>query len=199
MTAYVTTDAHRRTHAKPSHSIKLFTQAELRARSAAEAYLSLARNYADCGDTLNAVSCCIEALNVTAGITRPLAVRDQIVDLIRVIDPHDHISLRIKRCMLACSHLTDTWNPSIDCKYLERFVSAHQLIRYPSDDTRFNVAYEKARLQLRRLSLPELYVVGHTSELCNGVTDQYFSVASSTMISRGGPYYLTDICAVVRE
>lgn len=68
----VTTYEHTRVRKTPTQSTKPFTDGEFRARSDAETYFYLARNYATCGDNLNAISCCIEALISTTGITRPL-------------------------------------------------------------------------------------------------------------------------------
>jgi hypothetical protein len=56
---------------------KPFTVAELQARAYDESYLQLAKSYRDLNDILNAVSCCLEGLALTFGISRPLAVRDQ--------------------------------------------------------------------------------------------------------------------------
>jgi len=129
---------------KPVVTVKPFTRAELIVRAAAESYLALARTYMSHCDKLNAISCCIEALTVIAGITRPLAVRDQIIDLVRAIDPGDHISSKIRNCMLYAAHeVTTLWTTSPDCKYLEQLVSAHQLMEYPSEDERFTVHTRK--------------------------------------------------------
>jgi hypothetical protein len=43
------------TRKKSTFAVKPFTRAELIARAAAATYLSLARNYIACGDTLNAI------------------------------------------------------------------------------------------------------------------------------------------------
>jgi hypothetical protein len=106
------------TSKKRPFAVKPFTHDELIARAAAERYLALARNYVSRGDTLNAVSCCIEALTLIAGVTRPLAVRDQIIDLVRAIDPSDHISSKIRNCMYAGHNARTSWATSPDCKYL---------------------------------------------------------------------------------
>lgn len=180
---------------------KPFTHTETLARSGAETYYHLARQYASRGDALNALSCCIEASQQLIGFTRPLAVRDQLVDLVRTIDPHDEISSRIHRCITyAQPHPAYSSAVSHGCTYLERFVSAHQLLDYPSADTRFNAAYEHARIQLRHNpEFPELYVIQYTSGLCSSLNDLYFAVVPPTAISRRGPHYLTDICAAVRQ
>jgi hypothetical protein len=185
---------------KPVFTVKPFTHAELIARAAAESYLALARNYLSHGDTLNTVSCCIEALILIDGVTRPLAVRDQIIDLVRAIDPGDDISSKIRNCMYAGRSAITSWATSPDCKYLERLISAHQLMDYPSDDKRFNEAYENARWQLRKgYNLRELYVIEYRSGLGSPLNDRYFAPVPAAMISRRGPHYLTDICAAVRQ
>ncbi len=83
---------------------------------------------------------------------------------------------------------------------LERLVSCHQLISYPSDYARFNRAYEDARTCLNSGSLvKKLYIVQYRANrrICGG--DLYFSFVSSSLISSNGPYFLTDICAVVKK
>ena len=186
---------------KPAFAVKPFTQAELLARSAAETYYALAREYTTRGDTLNAVSCCIEASERIAGIARPLAVRDQLVDLMRAIDPLDCICSSIRHCLscaaTSCAHLC---SGNSERQYLELLVSAHQLMDYPSDESRFNTACESAYWQLRQdPDLKELYVVVYTSGLCCNVNDRYFVAVPGTMISERGPYFLTAICAVIRN
>lgn len=186
---------------KPTFVNKPFTHAETLARSGAETYYRLARQYANRGDVLNALSCCIEASQQLIGITRPLAVRDQIVDLVRTIDPQDEIWSRIRRCITyAQPHAACSSAVSHGCTYLERLVSAHQLLDYPTTDSRFNAAYEHAHSQLRQNpELLELYVVQYTSGLCSSLNDLYFAVVPPTAISRRGPHYLTGICAAVRQ
>lgn len=78
---------------------KPFTVAELQARSHGENYFQLAHTYRDSHDTLNAVSCCLEGLALTFGISRPLAVRDQLHDLLDNLDPLATVSSAIKLCM----------------------------------------------------------------------------------------------------
>lgn len=193
--------AHGGARTKPMFVAKPFTYAETIACSASKTYYALARDYAGRGDTLNAISCCLEASDRIDGITRPLAVRDQIVELVRTLDPHDRICRHIRRCMhYTGSNLAHRSAIKAECTYLERLVSAHQLIDYPSNETRFDRAYEHARSKLRQhLELRELYVVAYASELCASVNDHYFTVVEATMISKRGPFYLTDICAAVRQ
>lgn len=78
---------------------KPFTVAELQARSHGETYLQLAQTYRDSNDTLNAVSCCLEGLALTFGISRPLAARDQLHDLLDNLDPLATVSSEIKLYM----------------------------------------------------------------------------------------------------
>lgn len=78
---------------------KPFTDAELKAKQDGEMYLQMARRYEAAGDRNNAVSCCLEGLFLTFGVSRPLAVRDQFDDLLRVIDPATQIASRIRSCM----------------------------------------------------------------------------------------------------
>jgi len=180
---------------------KPLTKAELTARKSGEYYLSLAHAYRNRGDTLNATSCCIEALESTAGVARPLAVRDQVFDLLRAIDPGDLVSGRMRACMRQSSTNGAYWSPALQHKHLERLVSVHQLVPYPSGDIRFNQAYEKATWCLRKTQydVRELYIVTYTSGLISSSLDRYFAAVPHTMISGCGPYYLTDICAVVRR
>lgn len=77
---------------------------------------------------------------------------------------------------------------------LETLVSAHQLISYPSEYGHFNSAYEEAKSTLERhASIDELYVVQYSG--LDGAPA--FACALPTQISDRGPFYLTDICAVV--
>jgi len=79
---------------------------------------------------------------------------------------------------------------------LETMVSAHQLISYPSENGRFNTVYEEAKSFLERYpSMDELYVVQYSQP--GGAPE--FASAVATQISERGPFYLTDICAVVRQ
>lgn len=121
-----------RAYKKPTLAFKPFTHAELLARSAAESYYDLAREYAARGSTLNAVSCCIEASERLAGIVRPLAVRDELVDLMRAIDPLGCISSSIRHCMsCAATGYTYLCRGGSEHQYLERLVSA------PNDELSF--------------------------------------------------------------
>jgi hypothetical protein len=82
---------------------------------------------------------------------------------------------------------------------LERLVSAHQLIPYPADDRRFNQTYNLAASALAlNPSLKELYIIQYKDHE-GGL---HFSFVSAHLISRdreNGPYFLTDICAVLRR
>jgi hypothetical protein len=66
---------------------KPFTHAEQLARDNGRLYLRLAKSYAQRGDLQNAVSCCLEGLCMTLGVLRPLAIRDQLQDMLGAIDP----------------------------------------------------------------------------------------------------------------
>jgi hypothetical protein len=68
-------------HTKP------FTQTEHLARENGRLYLQLAKSYVQRGDLQNAVSCCLEGLCMTLGVSRPLAIRDQLQDMLDAIDP----------------------------------------------------------------------------------------------------------------
>jgi hypothetical protein len=79
---------------------------------------------------------------------------------------------------------------------LEKLISAHQLLSYPSEHQSFNRAYEGALQSLKSSALVrELYIVQYRAE--NG--DLCFGYISASSISANGPYHLTDICAVVRK
>lgn len=193
-------------HPRPD-TMKPFTTAELEARTHAENYLRLAKSYGAANDILNAISCCLEGLIGTSGISRPLAVRDQLRDLLDILDPSGSLSRELKSCMThdALEHHSSprevTKRRSAPPKYLERLVSVHQLLSYPSEHRRFNRVYEDALACLRQNpSMVELYVVQYRTQLpglrCGG--ELHFSFVPAALISRSGPYYLTDICAVLR-
>lgn len=78
---------------------KPFIVAELQARRHGDLYLRLAQTYRASHDILNAVSCCLEGLALTFGISRLLAVRDQLHDLLDNLDPLATLSSEIKLCM----------------------------------------------------------------------------------------------------
>src|ERR1700694_417812 len=77
---------------------KPFTEAEQRARNNGQTYLQLAKSYVERGDRDNAVSCCLEGLCLTLGFSRPLAVRDQLQDVLDVIDPAGEVANWIRGC-----------------------------------------------------------------------------------------------------
>ena len=83
---------------------------------------------------------------------------------------------------------------------LERLVSCHQLISYPSEYARFNRAYEDALTCLNSGGLAKkLYIVQYRASRGNCGGELYFSFVPSSLISSNGPYFLTDICAVVKK
>jgi hypothetical protein len=75
------------THTKNSSTaIKPFSDAEIVARQHGRAYLALARSYRERGDNESALNCCAMGLRILFGISRPLAVRDQLHEMARQID-----------------------------------------------------------------------------------------------------------------
>jgi hypothetical protein len=151
---------------------KPFTIAELQARSHGETYLQLAQTYRDSHDILNAVSCCLEGLALTFGISRPLAVRDQLHDLLDNLDPLGTVSSQLKLCLDYISLQRDenvttarqTSRPAPT--NLETLISAHQLLTYPSEYRRFNRTYEAALACLKQNpSVCELYILQYRTKL----------------------------------
>lgn len=187
---------------------KPFTIAELQARSHGETYLHLAHTYSDSHDIFNAVSCCLEGLALTFGISRPLAVWDQLHDLLDNLDPLGTVSSQLKLCLDYTTLRRDenvipesqTSQPAPT--NLETLISAHQLVTYPSAHRRFNRAYEDALACLKRNpSVCELYIVQYRTQLgaLRHDGELHFSFIPVGLIARNGPYYLTDICAVLRR
>jgi hypothetical protein len=75
---------------KSRHSprtIKPFTDAELFAKKCGEIQLAWAHSYRHSGDNASALNCCLTGLRLTYGISRPLAVRDQLHEMACQIDP----------------------------------------------------------------------------------------------------------------
>ena len=187
---------------------KPFTVAELHARSYGQNYFQLAKTYRDANDVLNAVSCCLEGLALTFGISRPLAVRDQLQDLLDSLDPLGTVSYQLRMCMdyvppQRSAHApTNSQTRRVAPKYLERLVSAHQLLTYPSEYRRFNRAFEDARACLKQNpTVGELYIVQYRTQLADlhHGGELHFSFVPAALISRNGPYFLTDICAALRN
>ena len=187
---------------------KPFTVAELQARSYGETYLHLAKTYRDSNDLLNSVSCCLEGLALTFGTSRPLAVRDQLQDLLDGLDPSGTVSYQLRMCMdyvppqRATHALTAGQTRRVAPKYLERLVSAHQLLTYPSEYRRFNRAFEDALACLKQNpTVCELYIVQYRTQFADlhRGGELHFSFVPAALISRNGPYFLTDICAVLRN
>ena len=71
----------------PKAKTKPFTLAELLARRRGEAYLALAQAFRQNDDFEGALHCCLVGLRVMFGISRPLAVRDQLHDLAFQLEP----------------------------------------------------------------------------------------------------------------
>lgn len=192
----------------PGH--KPFTPAEAHAKCAGDMYLSLAISYREANDVPNAVACCLEGLTLTYGIARPLMVRDQLNDLMSLLDPTGAVKLRIPTSTSAaartapqcCTAPRSQPHTTRGPQYLERLVSVHQLLDYPSEYRDFNRAYEEAKGCLNRLHhVRELYIVQFraTSGIDYTHDDLCFSFVPAALISATGPYYLTDLCAVVRK
>ena len=112
---------------------KPFTFAELQARSHGQNYLQLANNYRDTNDLLNAVSCCLEGLTLTFGISRPLAVRDQLQDLLDSLDPLGTVSYQLRMRMdyvppQRSAHApTASQTRRVAPKYLERYAACRTM------------------------------------------------------------------------
>jgi hypothetical protein len=81
-----------RTGIKP----KAFSLPELLAKERGQNYLQLAQSYHARNDLPNAVSCCLEGFEVTYGVSRPLVVRDQLHDLLDVLDPNGTLASLIR-------------------------------------------------------------------------------------------------------
>jgi len=81
---------------KPRPFTKPFSPTELAAKWNGEEYLTLAREYRTRSDITNAVSCCLGGIRLTFGISRPLAVRDELHDLLSELDPTGEETRRIE-------------------------------------------------------------------------------------------------------
>lgn len=187
---------------------KPFTTVELQARNHGQAYLTLAQSYRAANDVLNAICCCLEGLALTFGISRPLAVRDQLQDLLGSLDPCGTVSYKLRMCMDYAARqrpsesLATSATTRVMPKHLERLVSSHQLLTYPSEYRRFNRAYDDAVACLKQNpSIREFYIVQYRIQLpeLRYGGELHFAFVPAALISRDGPYYLTDICAVVRN
>jgi hypothetical protein len=87
-------------------------------------------------------------------------------------------------------------------KHLERLVSWHQFLCYPSEYVGFNRAYESAVAQLcGGTGVQELYIVqlATASRVHRREEHLQFSCVPSELISSHGPFFLTDICGMVRR
>jgi hypothetical protein len=94
----------------------------------------------------------------------------------------------------------ETETHMIAMKNLERLVSWHQLISYPSEHAGFNCAYEEALACVNGVGpVKELYIVQYRATHGSCAGKLYFSFVTSELISANGPYFLTDICGVVRQ
>jgi hypothetical protein len=157
---------------------------------------------------LSAVSCCLEGLALTFGIPRPLVVRDQLQDLLDNLDVSGAVCRQLRMCLDSgppqrSNHESTTGQTRCATpKYLERSVSADQLLAYPSEYRCFNRAFEDAFACLEQSpAVCELYIVQYrtqTAHLNNG-NELHFSFVPAALISRNGPYFLKDICAALRR
>jgi hypothetical protein len=68
-------------------TIKPYAHAELIAKKLGETQLALAQRYREQRDLESAMHCRLAGLRLTFGISRPLAVRDQLHDLARQLEP----------------------------------------------------------------------------------------------------------------
>lgn len=184
------------TQTSTERSIKPFTAQEMSARIAGATYLGLAQSYRMNGDILNAVACCLEGQAHAWGISRPLAVRDQLDDLLRLIDADGAISASIRNSICCATHASIDALPGIRpviprYRYLERLVSAQQLLDYPSEYPAFNEAYEQALSCLRNALIDELYVIQYEPATGSGakIADPRFSFVPAALISEQGPFF----------
>lgn len=77
---------------KPSRPTpRPWSPAEIHVRTKAEGALKSARTWAALGLRVTAISFCLNGLAWTFGFSRPFAIRDQIEDLMRQIDPDERI------------------------------------------------------------------------------------------------------------
>lgn len=186
---------------------KPHTLLETLANTMAHAYLEQARLYATAKDTPNAVSCCLEGLAATYGIPRPLAVRDQLQDLLGSLDATQEIQVRIgahpnSAAQLHRNRSADFAHATRSPTHLERLVSVHQLLDYPSDLPSFNRAYVEAITLQETQPVQEFYLVQYTGPFrrqADHLGNLHLAVVQAAQISATGPFYLTDICAVVRR
>lgn len=79
------TRASNRTHRT---ALKPFTEAEVKAKSHGELHLVLANLFMKQGDRESASRLCRIGLRLICGISRPLAVRDQLHDLLLKLNDH---------------------------------------------------------------------------------------------------------------
>jgi hypothetical protein len=100
---------------------------------------------------------------------------------------------------LSNDHRSETEVPVIARQNLERLVSFHQLISYPSEHNGFNCAYEEALACVNGSGpVKQLYIVQYrtTVRKCGAIR---FAFVPHELISSDGPCFLTDICGVARK
>ncbi len=78
---------------------KPFTQTEQQARINGQFWLQVAKSYVRRGDAANAISSCLEGLWLTFGVSRPLAIRDELEDVLDAIDPGRDVTNWIQSCI----------------------------------------------------------------------------------------------------
>ncbi|HLJ89857.1 MAG TPA: hypothetical protein VKZ53_23820 [Candidatus Angelobacter sp.] len=82
----------KKTRPTPGTGHKPFNEIDRRAKRDAELYLHLAKVYAGRGDNRNAASCCESGFLTVTSVARPLAVRDQLHDLVQQLEANLLIS-----------------------------------------------------------------------------------------------------------
>jgi hypothetical protein len=161
--------------------------------------LVYAKRYRDAGyDPKHAVELCLCGLELLHGMPHPLVARDELQSLLARLDPDGVITARIEP--FRAFGLQHVPMPPAAHTFLERSVGIDQLLSFPSDYDRFNEAYADAqRCLVQSAWVNEMYIVRYRSRPSSGGDDPCFLGVPAALISPEGPYYLTDICAVLRK
>jgi hypothetical protein len=77
-----------------------FTAPELLAKARGQNCLALAQSHHPGNDLPNAVSSCLEGIELIYGVPRPLAVRDQLHDLLTPLDPNGTLASLIRMSII---------------------------------------------------------------------------------------------------
>lgn len=85
------TRSHRSIRRPTRATSRPWTAAELRVRTQGEAALKSAKASAASGHREEAFAYCLDGLLATVGFTRPFAIRDEIGDFMRQVDPEGSI------------------------------------------------------------------------------------------------------------